>query len=47
MCLDYGMGLRLALASLTSHKSVNSLGVDTVTCSLGFWPTVLFTIGMR
>ena len=32
MCLDYGMGLRLALASLKSHKSVNSLGVGTVTC---------------
>ena len=40
MCLDYGMGLRLALASLKSHKSVNSLGVGTVTCSLVFWPTI-------
>ena len=41
MCLDYGMGLRLATASLRSHKSVNSLGVGTVTCSLVFWPTIL------
>ena len=35
------MGLCLATASLRSHKSVNSLGVGTVTCSLVFWPTIL------
>ena len=43
--LMYVFGLRdgssSALASLKSHKSVNSLGVGTVTCSLVFWPTIL------
>ena len=34
------MGLRLAIASLKSHKSVNSLGIGSVTCSPGYWPTV-------
>ena len=32
--MRYGMGLRLAIVSLKSHKSVNSLGVGSVTCSL-------------
>ena len=34
------MGLCLAIASLKSHKSVNSLSVGSVTCSFGLWPTV-------